>query len=247
MHEDLRLPNITGANEREQIRQIKSYLYQLVEQLNVTLTRVNNDSESIVKQITGTSVKTDDAKKAQDTFNSIKSLIIKSAEIVDAYSTIFTAHFDGLYVAKSAFGDYTAKTDSRITVNEEKISTNYTKLEVLEPTVDGLSNDMRQYKGRIVVGEVGKDENDNPRYGLFIGEEFEKLNEETGEMERVFKASARFTSDKLSFYDANDIEVAYISNYRLYITNVEIKGKLKHGGYEIDATDGLAYKWVGRS
>ena len=29
-----RLPNITGASEKEQLQQIKSYLYQLIDQLN---------------------------------------------------------------------------------------------------------------------------------------------------------------------------------------------------------------------
>ena len=34
MSVNFRYPNISGATEREQIAQIKSYLHQLVEQLN---------------------------------------------------------------------------------------------------------------------------------------------------------------------------------------------------------------------
>ena len=30
----LRLPNITGKSEQEQLQQLKSYLYQLVQELN---------------------------------------------------------------------------------------------------------------------------------------------------------------------------------------------------------------------
>ena len=31
---EFRLPNITAASEKEQLQQLKSYLYRLVEQLN---------------------------------------------------------------------------------------------------------------------------------------------------------------------------------------------------------------------
>jgi hypothetical protein len=60
----------------------------------------------------------------------------------------------------------------------------------------------------------------------------------------VFSKYARFVADKLSFYDKNDTEVAYISDYKLYITNAQITGTLNLGRYELDPTDGLAFKWV---
>ena len=37
MSAKIRYPNITGASEREQLAQIKSFLHQLVDQLNYTL------------------------------------------------------------------------------------------------------------------------------------------------------------------------------------------------------------------
>ena len=69
-------------------------------------------------------------------------------------------------------------------------------------------------------------------------------NEVNGE--NVFDKFSRFTADRLSFYDRNDVEVAYVGDYKLYITNAEITGNLKLGGYLIDTTDGLAFKWIGR-
>ena len=62
----------------------------------------------------------------------------------------------------------------------------------------------------------------------------------------VFNKYARFTAGRLSFYDKNDIEVAYISDYKLYITNAEIKGTLKLGAFLIDTSKGFRLKWVGR-
>lgn len=39
---NIRYPNITGTSDKEQIAQIKSYLHQLVEQLNYVLTTIGS-------------------------------------------------------------------------------------------------------------------------------------------------------------------------------------------------------------
>ena len=39
----IRYPNITGGSEREQLAQIKSFLYQLVDQLNYALSTLDAD------------------------------------------------------------------------------------------------------------------------------------------------------------------------------------------------------------
>ena len=86
---DLRLPNITG-NEKEQLVQIRSYLYQLVPQLQHALSTIGTAESQVVAPTakslfpTGTGGASGNASP-QSTFNSIKSLIIKSAEIVEAY------------------------------------------------------------------------------------------------------------------------------------------------------------------
>ena len=80
---DLRYPNITGKNEAEQMVQVKSYLIQLVDQLNWALSTVedakrgNTSPEVVFRQGAETA-----PQDAESTFNSIKSLIIKSADIV---------------------------------------------------------------------------------------------------------------------------------------------------------------------
>ena len=47
MIENIRFPNITGATDREQLKQIKSYLYQLVEQLNYTLSVIDTELQRV--------------------------------------------------------------------------------------------------------------------------------------------------------------------------------------------------------
>ena len=63
----------------------------------------------------------------------------------------------------------------------------------------------------------------------------------------MFNKYARFTSDRLTFYDKNNTEVAYISDYKLYIRNVEITETSKIGGFvdTVTANGGIVTKWVG--
>ena len=56
MNVNIRYPNITGRSEGEQILQVRSYLYQLVEQLNIALRSVEETTTS-----NGTSAQNDNA------------------------------------------------------------------------------------------------------------------------------------------------------------------------------------------
>jgi hypothetical protein len=78
-----------------------------------------------------------------------------------------------------------------------------------------------------------------PVYGIEIGQN------NTVDGIETFDKFARFTSDRLSFYDANDTEVAYISDYKLVITHAVVLGNLKVGGFILDTTNGLSLRWEG--
>ena len=66
-----RYPNITGTTDSAQLRQLKSYLYQLVEQLNNTPT----DSGSLrTSPQAGVAIS---SQNMRENFAELKSLIIK--------------------------------------------------------------------------------------------------------------------------------------------------------------------------
>ena len=55
---------------------------------------------------------------------------------------------------------------------------------------------------------------------------------------------ATFTAQRLSFWqDAN--EVAYVSNNRLYITNITVLEGVTLGKWQITTASGLAFRWIG--
>lgn len=238
---ELRYPNITGNTEREMLAQMKSYLYQLVGQLQFALDNVSASSASVVSATpkNATPAVKDNADP-QATFSSIKSLIIKSADIVQAYYEEISTKLHGMYVAQSDFGTYTEKTDLEIKQSSTDVEELFTNVQKITTDLDNLNFKLAEVNARIKSGLLYYDDDGIPVYGLEVGQE----NIVDGE--KVFNKYARFTSDRLSFYDSNDIEVAYISDYKLYITNAEVTGTLKLGAFQIDTSKGFRLKYVGR-
>ncbi len=240
---DLRLPNITATTEREQLVQIKSYLYQLAQQLQWALTTVESTSasNSVAQRSSQNVIVQAKEEDAEVTFNSLKSLIIKSADIVDAYYEEISKRLSGSYVASSDFGTFVEDTEDKIDANSTKIEQSYTNIRNIISDIEDLNYSLSESQAHIKSGLLYNDDNGIPVYGLEIGQR------NTVDGEETFNKYARFTSDRLSFYDQNDTEVAYISDYKIHITHAEVQGTLKLGGYLIDTSKGLTFKWVGRS
>lgn len=237
---EIRLPNITGGTEKEQLRQIRSYLYQTAQQLQFAL-------GSITQAQTRTEQKADEAKAAAReaadpgaTFNSIKSLIIKSAEIVDAYYEEVNRRLEGQYVASSDFGTYAQATSQQITENSEWIARVFTNVQSIRSDLEQVKNTTLEVNAYVRTGLLYYGADGNPVYGLEIGQQNREAEVVT------FHKYARFTAGKLSFYDNNDTEVGYFADYQMHITNARVSGTLAVGGYEMDTTDGIAYKWAER-
>ena len=56
---------------------------------------------------------------------------------------------------------------------------------------------------------------------------------------------AVFTATRLSFWQ-DATEVAYVSNNRLYITNITVLGAIAVGQWSVEAAEGgLAFRWIG--
>jgi hypothetical protein len=235
---DIQYPKITSADDAGKIEQIRSYLYQLADQLKFALNSIETGGASSLQPTNKSDQKKATGEDAQATFNSIKALIIKSADIVDEYYEEINQRFSGEYVAQSDFGTYTEHTNQSITTNSTSIESLYTSLQEIITDIDNLEHNLIEVNAHIKSGLLYTNESGVPIYGLEVGQR----NIIDGV--EVFNKYARFTSNRLSFYDQNDTEVAYISDYKLYITHAQITGTLTLGRYAIDTSNGLAFKWV---
>lgn len=236
----IKTPNITAGNDREKLIQIQSYLYQMAQQLQWAFDTMSTGSSGSVSAVGNvTQQKTETKEDSASTFAGIKNLIIKSADIVEAYYMEINKRLEGVYVAQSDFGTYSEKTSQNIQSNSTNISQLFTDTRKLSDTLDALYDSTIGTNAYLKTGLLGE-ENGTPIYGLEIGQ----TNNVDGNT--VFDKFARFTADRLSFYDSNDVEVAYISDYMLYITNAEISGSLwLSGKFKIYYNGGLAFQWIG--
>ena len=237
---DIRLPNITASTEEGKLQQMQSYMYQLVEQLNWALNTVESAQSGNTSAVVYQNREPTTAQEAEDTFNSIKALIIKSADIVKAYETTIFSDFNGKYFAESDFGTYIEETNKKVEENSKGVTETYTRTEAIDSRVDGVEDELKTTNAYIRRGLL-----DNGEYGIEIGETSE---------DGVFRQYARFTSDKLSFHDVNGNEVAYIGagtadkddTNCLYVRGKAVfMGEIQLGNYKTDSSDGLAFTWIG--
>lgn len=246
---DLRMPNINGATEREMLAQIRSYLYQIVPQLQWALNNLETSSTSqVAQQIIKEKVTSSTPVSAEATFNAIKSLIIKSADIVDAYYEEINQRLEGLYVAESDFGTFSEQTSQDINQTSSYIEQLFANTQAIASEVSEFNDEIIKSKAHIRSGELYKDDKGYPVVGLEIGQYIENNGA------KEFDKFARFTADRLSFYDQNGTEVAYVSDNKLLINRVEITSGAdsinpahKIGGFAdfVTAGGGIVTKWVG--
>lgn len=243
---DIRLPQITSETESGQLLQMKSYLYQLVEQLNWALSSLEasggGSNEAVVSAKAGKPLT---QEESLNTFASIKGLIIKSADIVEAYYDEVSSRLEGLYVAEATFPDGAATfiEETSKTVNETstKVDNIFKDVQTITSAIAGIKDTIAEVNAYIRTGLLYYDDNGLPVYGVEVGQQ------NTVDGVETFDRYARFISNRLSFFDENDNEVAYISDYKLFIANVEVTISYTIGGLQdtVIGEGSVVTKYVG--
>lgn len=231
-------PNLTGGTPDEALAQVQSYLCQLADKLSFAVSDLDRQIAAAENTATGARSAALAVKESpRQTFSKVKDLIIKSADIVDAYYEQINLRLSGMYVASSDFGNFQQQTISDISASSEKIEQNYQNLQIISEAQDaagqlldstaksladmntvlqGLNAAMIEVNAYIRTGLLYYTEEAIPVYGVEIGQQ----NTVQGVVE--FQKFARLTADRLSFFDSNDIEVAYIGDYQMVITNADV-------------------------
>ena len=80
---NIRYPNITASNEKEQIAQIRSYLHQLVNQLNYELPNIGS-GDGTAKSTDTKSTQTYEVQGTEVSYYELRSLIVQDLQKVDA-------------------------------------------------------------------------------------------------------------------------------------------------------------------
>ena len=227
---------ITGSGQ-EQLRQIQSYLFRLSQELELALGTVDKQLLTLrdtAAQTERTVQAVSESQNPKAQFSSLKALIIKSADIVNAYSEEISRKLSGEYVAQSDFGTFRQETRQEIRENSQEITRAFSNMQVIEDTLAELNGAVTQVNAWIKTGKLGEDQDSVPIYGVEIGQQTEK----DGIV--AFQKFARLLADRLSFFDRNGLEVSYIGEESMHITRAEVSvlaagdasaGKLQMGEY----------------
>lgn len=205
---EIRLPELSGGTEAEQLHRIQNYLYSLAQQLQFAFDTVTREQTENARE----SAAAEKKKEQTVNFAPIKALILKNAQLTEHFQEAVEERLTGLYVAQSQFGTYRQETEQRITANSQSIQQKFTDLQRLESTVEQLQSQVIQVSATIRTGLLAEEADGSSIYGVEIGQQ----EWEDGVIR--FRKYARLTAEKLSFYDSNDVEVAYISDRRMYVT-----------------------------
>ena len=243
---DFRKPNINAPTPEGQLKQLKDYLYQLTDKLNYAIKTVDTEeknrglSYSLGSKENATETKSED-KKAEDTFLTVKNLIIKSADVVNAFYDVVQERLKGEYVASSDFGTYKEKTDALIESTSKNETAYYDSVKEIYDAMGNLS-ELRKDGFYMRTGWLYDDETTGQSIGGI------ELGQVSNNGEETDKSFARFTTKALTFYDGNGTEdknrLAWLSNSEFHIKRAIIDS-LDIGGYRMDTSNGVAFKWVG--
>ena len=106
---NIRYPNITASSEKEQLSQVKSYLHQLVDQLNYALPTIGT-GEKQTESTQSASTKTYEVQGGEVSYYELRSLIVQELQKVeDLIDEIERARdngeFDGVGIASTDITD----------------------------------------------------------------------------------------------------------------------------------------------
>ena len=159
---------------------------------------------------------------------------------MNAYYDEINKRLEGVYVAESEFGSFAQSTSQDIRANSTSLQQLYSNIQTIITDIENLEHSMIETSAYINSGLLYYNASGVPVYGLEIGQR------NTIDGNEVFNKYARFTSDKLAFYDSNNNEVAYVSDRKLYITVVEVTGELIRGALVdiVQPDKTIVTKWI---
>lgn len=254
MSVDLRQPAFAGS-EKERLEQMANYLFQLHGELQWAFNTIETSgasgqavpNQTVVVQSSGgggsssaPTAPTED--EAELTFAAIKMLIIKSADIVKAYSDIIEDNLKDVYLAIDEKDKLLYKSVAEAT---------YTKTAEFSTQMNARKQEIQDIQGVYNPGDVNTPamivkENGYVKTGFLGGSEY---GIEVGySKDDKLTGTARFTSSGVTIYDENGVATARASDRRFRAPELEAESKYQIGGFveEVDPlTKDVTTKWVG--
>lgn len=241
------MPPTPAGSAAQVAAQQYAYLFQLVQQLNAALGAIESGAAAGGGSTTQTAPSGAAMVNLKTQVENLRSLVIKTAEKVDTATESLSTELHGQYVAQSDFGTYVRNLSAYLEANPEALTQYYGFCEDLRSSVSAVDAAFAHYKrdtqGYIRTGIVSY-EGGAPVYGVAVGQNLSttEVDGETVVEQNNFRAV--FTPRRLGFWQ-DDTEVAYLSDNRLYITDITVLSGLTVGSWRMESAGGLTWQWMG--
>ena len=249
------MPPYPNGSVQQQLTQQYSYLFQMAQQLNMALSALEGGQTGIAGS-TGVQRKTGAAASAagktaledRQQFQNLRAMIIKTAKQVTRSMEQLEVRLGEEYVvAASQFGTYVQRLSAYLEANPEALTQYYSFCSDLAANVAAVDAAFSTYKldteGYIRTGIVYYD-GPAPVYGVAVGQNLTTTEVDGRQVVEQNNFRAVFTAQRLSFWQ-DSTEIAYVSNNRLYITNITVLDSVSIGPWRMDSANGLSFKWIG--
>ena len=234
-------PALRGTSD-QQLQQVYAFLFRLSENLNVALNEFGTADKAEKKTAADiVSGKGDTGSdKDDDGYDDLRALIIATADVIRSEMDVVETTMSSRYEAISGqWGIYKETIQTTITETAESIIASYD----YDAKIEGVMEYIRNTSGYIKQGFIDYDAEGTPILGIAIGQDLQYVDEATGQL-NAMQSCAFYTSQKVSFR-VDGQEVAYVSNSKLYIHNMEVTGAVTMRDWLLQTNNGFVIKWVG--
>lgn len=244
---NISLPPTLMGTEAEQLVQMHRFLFRLSEQLTRALEMQEIAlHEDAAKQIEVSQQATNGELITQQT--TLKSLIIKTADMVRTEMDTLETTLRQQYIAKSEWGSYEENIKNDMVATAQGVVQSFGFESRLQAAEAGIA-DFEDYKvissGYIQSGIIGEDDDGFPIIGVAIGQDLKSTVIDGQTYIDMTRNLATYTSDRITFWQ-NGVEAAHISSGEMSIASARISGKLTVGDeWEVSHKHGFTVKWIG--
>ena len=215
-------PILTGRPE-DQLRQLYNHLFRMSSQLNealmaISINQMAPETQEILRAGAGA--------QAQNASNmeSLKSLIIKNADMVRTEMTEIRTALEGQYTAISdQFGIYQESVETQLSATATGIEQNISMIETVAAAGEDTATVLRKLNANIFSGILDEVTGEA---GIAIGY---NVTNNDGTINHANK-TATFTADQLTFY-IGETAVAWFGNSVFHITDGEVTNSMRMGSY----------------
>ena len=241
-------PQLQGSPEQQLIA-MRDYLVRLAQSLEQVGGSDVAVSAAKAASSTAKAAQEQTAQQVRSTVNSLKALIIKTADEITEYTDMRVDNFESLYVAKSDYGNYYNQIETQVaqTARDTVETYHYTE------AIGELNAYLTDLNGQIRRGVIEDPETHEVHLGIAISEQLSFTGQTQTEGGLTYYELAPgqtlglYTSTGWQFW-INGVRRGWFSSEdsMLHVSNIVVENRLQLGNdWEIVSTGGFGLRYIG--